>query len=62
MTCNDCTVVSTKERNSINLDSVLASCNEVKEILTFLESYCHGSFSASIYIKMSTDELCFRCE
>ena len=57
LSCNEC-VISPKEIKDIHVNSVLTSCLEVKEILTFLESYANKSqYTANNYIKMASEAL-----
>ena len=57
LSCNEC-VISSKEIKDIHVNSVLTSCLEAKEILTFLESYANKSqYTANNYIKMATEAL-----
>ena len=56
ITCNGCTIL-TEHIKSVNLDSTLSTCLEIKEIIKYLESYSNGSLSASNYTKMATELL-----
>ena len=56
ITCNECTV-SPRVIEEVNGNLLITSCIEVREILTFLESYSKGMHCISDYVKMATEAL-----